>query len=123
MTEATAAVSVEATTTLPPGEHEAARSLTSDAWRHLKRNPIFWVSDGLIVVFVLMAIWPSLFPRPHTPNADMQRPRETPAADACFVRDIHGFDSYARSRYRSRAYILVGVFSSLFTVVIGGAIG
>ena len=118
MTEATAAVSVEATTVLPPGEHEVARSLTSDAWKHLKKNPVFWVSAGLIVVFVLMAIWPSLFTKTDPQTAVLARARETPNADAWFGRDIQGYDIYARSVYGARASILVGVFTSLFTVVI-----
>jgi oligopeptide transport system permease protein len=123
MTEATAAVSVEATTVLPPGEHEVARSLTSDAWKHLKKNPVFWVSAGLIVVFVLMAIWPSLFTKTDPQTAVLARARETPNADAWFGRDIQGYDIYARSVYGARASILVGVFTSLFTVVIGGTLG
>ena len=44
---------------VPQGEKP--RSLTQDAWRLLRRSPIFWISVTLIAIFVLMAIWPSLF--------------------------------------------------------------
>ena len=122
MTEAsTIAVGAE-TGAAAPG-HDEARSLASDAWRSLKKNPIFWVSMGLIVVFLLMAVWPSLFTNVDPGDAILKEARETPSADAWFGRDIQGYDIYSRTIYGARASILVGVFASIATVLIGGAMG
>ena len=122
MTESsTIAVGAE-TGTPAPGQDEA-RSLASDAWRSLKRNPIFWFSVALIVVFLLMAVWPSLFTNVDPDAAVLKQARERPNADAWFGRDIQGYDIYSRTIYGARASILVGVFASVATVLIGGAMG
>jgi len=122
MTEAsTIAVGAE-TGTAAPG-HDEARSLSSDAWRSLKKNPIFWVSMALIIAFLLMAAWPSLFTNVDPSAAVLKDARVRPNANAWFGRDIQGYDIYSRTIYGARASILVGVFASIATVLIGGAMG
>jgi oligopeptide transport system permease protein len=122
MTEAST-IAVGAETSAPTPGQDEARSLTSDAWRSLKRNPIFWVSVVLIVVFVLMAAWPSLFTNVDPNAAVLKEARQRPNANAWFGRDIQGYDIYSRTIYGARASILVGVFASIVTVLIGGAMG
>jgi oligopeptide transport system permease protein len=122
MTEAST-IAVGAETSAPTPGHDEARSLTSDAWRSLKKNPIFWVSVVLIVGFVLMAIWPSLFTNIDPNAAVLKEARERPNSSAWFGRDIQGYDIYSRTIYGARASILVGVFASIATVLIGGAMG
>ena len=122
MTEAST-IAVGAETSAPSQGQDEARSLTSDAWRSLKRNPIFWVSVVLIVVFVLMAAWPSLFTNVDPNAAILKEARERPNANAWFGRDIQGYDIYARCVYGARASILVGVMCTVGTVLIGGVIG
>jgi len=109
----------------PPegGETNEERSLASDAWREMRRNPLFWVATTLIAIFVLMAIWPSLFTSTDPTDAVLAKSRERPNADAWFGRDIQGYDIYARCVYGARASILVGVLCTLGTVLIGGIIG
>jgi oligopeptide transport system permease protein len=121
MTEAALA---ETTVTEPAaGAPDEERSLTSDAWRALRHNPIFWVAAVLIAVFLLMAIWPSLFTNTDPREAILAQSRERPNADAWFGRDIQGYDIYARCIYGARASILVGLFTTILTVLIGGTIG
>ena len=121
MTESsTIAVSAEAG---PTHADAAARSLGSDAWRSLKKNPIFWVSVFLIVLFVLMSAWPSLFTHIDPNNAVLADARATPSSKAWFGRDIQGYDIYSRTIYGARASILVGVFTTIVTTLIGGAMG
>jgi oligopeptide transport system permease protein len=122
MTESST-IAVGAETGAPAAGQDEARSLASDAWRSLKRNPIFWVSVALIVVFLLMAVWPSLFTNVDPNDAVLKQARERPNANAWFGRDIQGYDIYSRTIYGARASILVGVFASVATVLIGGAMG
>ena len=89
----------------------------------MRRNPMFWVAMTLITVFVLMAIWPSLFTSTDPTNAVLAKSRERPGVDAWFGRDIQGYDIYARCIYGARASILVGVLCTVGTVLIGGTIG
>ncbi len=122
MTEV-AAVAEVALDPLDGGDINEERSLASDAWRTMRRNPLFWVAMSLITVFVLMAIWPSLFTSTDPTNAVLAKSRERPGADAWFGRDIQGYDIYARCVYGARASIMVGVMCTIGTVLIGGTIG
>ena len=105
------------------GDVGEARSLWSDAWRTMRRNPLFWISSIMIGVFVLMAIWPSLFTNIDPAHAILEKSRDKPSSEAWFGRNIQGYDIYARCIYGARASILVGVFTSIVVVFIGGAMG
>jgi len=123
MTEAST-IAVGAETGAPAPGQDEARSLTSDAWRSLKKNPIFWVSVVLIMIFLLMAAWPSLFTNVDPNAAVLKEARQKPSINGpWFGRDIQGYDIYSRTVYGARASILVGVFASIVTVLIGGAMG
>ena len=106
-----------------PAKGEKARSLGSDAWRELRRRPMFWISLALIVVFVTMAAFPQLFTSKDPYLADLSKAREAPSPDAWFGRDGQGYDVYARTIYGARASIMVGLFATLFTLVVGSLIG
>jgi oligopeptide transport system permease protein len=102
-------------------QHEKPRSLTQDAWRLLRRSTIFWVSVTLIAIFVLMAIWPSLFT--STDPRAVGEVRTRPGEGAVFGRDGQGYDIYARTIYGARASILVGVLATIAVTLIGGFFG
>ena len=125
MTEAsTIAVSAETGAPVSGDTHDAPRSLASDAWRALKKNPIFWVSVTLIVIFVLMALVPQLFTNVDPNEAVLKDARQRPSLDGpWFGRDIQGYDIYSRTIYGARASILVGVFATLATLIIGSTFG
>ena len=59
--ETPAADPVTTAKSTPADDQVVARSLTADAFRSLRRNPLFWVSSVLVVIFLLMGAWPSLF--------------------------------------------------------------
>jgi oligopeptide transport system permease protein len=105
------------------GDVGEARSLASDAWRSLKKNWVFWFSVVLIALFVLMAIWPSLFTNVSPNEAILKDARVSPNANAWFGRDIQGYDIYSRTIYGARASVLVGVCTSIFTVILGSVLG
>lgn len=106
-----------------PGRGEKPHSLGRDAWGELRRRPMFWISLALIVVFVVMAAFPRLFTSIDPNFADLAKAREAPSEDAWFGRDGQGYDVYARTIYGARASILVGLFATLFTLVVGSFIG
>jgi len=106
-----------------PGATEAARSLWSDAWAELRRNPLFWVSLVLIAFFVVMAIAPGLFTRTDPTLCELSNARKAPSAEHWFGTDVQGCDVYARTIHGARSSILVGVLASLATALLGGLIG
>lgn len=105
------------------GEATEARSLASDAWRELRHRPLFWISLAIITLFVIMAIVPQLFTRLDPTDADLAMSRKGPSSDAWFGYDLQGYDVYARTVYGARASILVGVFATLLTSLLGVIIG
>jgi len=106
-----------------PEKPEQARSLGSDAWEELRRRPLFWISSALILTFVVMAVFPQLFTNNDPYFADLSKARQGPSGDAWFGRDGQGYDVYARTIYGARASILVGLFATLFTLLVGSLIG
>ncbi len=110
---------------LPPGPgKEKNRSLWSDAWRELRSSKIFMISLVLIVLFLLMTFVPQLFTFGKDPNTcDLTKARMAPSSAAWFGYDNNGCDVYTRTIYGAKASILVGVFATLFTMLVGGFIG
>ncbi len=106
-----------------PGK-DKSRSLWSDAWRELKSSKIFIISLVLIVLFLIMTFFPQLFTFGKDPmTCDLTKARLAPSSEAWFGYDNNGCDVYTRTIYGAKASILVGVFATLFTMLLGGFIG
>lgn len=101
----------------------ASRSLTADAWRSLRRNPFFWISATLILVFIVMAAFPGLFTGQDPNEGILSRSRQGPSGEHWFGTDQQGHDVFARTIYGARASILVGLLATIGTLVLGSALG
>ena len=110
-----------------PEARGEARSLGRDAWEELRRRPGFWVSATLIAIMVLMAAFPQLFtlfsPNTDPAYAQLAKARQPPSAEAWFGYDGQGYDIFSRTIYGARASILVGLLTTLGTILVGGTIG
>lgn len=100
-----------------------ARSLRAEAWRELRRKPMFWIASVVIVVFILMAAVPSLFTNTDPRFVNLSEGLRTPDGEVWFGRDFQGHDLYTRCIYGARASILVGLLTATFTAVVGGLLG
>jgi len=100
-----------------------SRSLWDNAWDELRRNPMFWISSALILLFVVMAIAPQLFTNKDPNYADLSLARQPPSKEAWFGYDGQGYDVYARTVYGARASILVGILATAFTMIFGSIVG
>lgn len=125
-----AVLAVEADNPLTEGashKPEVARSLGRDAWDDLRKRPAFWVSTALIMIMVIMALFPQLFtffaPQTDPRAADLAKARMAPSSEAWFGFDGQGYDVYVRTIYGARASILVGVLTTLGTLILGSVIG
>ncbi|KAB1904242.1 ABC transporter permease [Micromonospora sp. AMSO31t] len=105
------------------GEPQKPRSLAGDAWRDLRRNPIFWVSLGLVVLITAMAAVPSLFTANDPRDCLLSRQHAAPSGGAILGYDFQGCDVYARAVYGTRASLLVGALAALVTGVIALVVG
>ncbi|MEU2036763.1 ABC transporter permease [Nocardia amamiensis] len=101
----------------------APTSIWRDAWRQLRRNPIFIAAAVLIVFVLIVVIWPGWFTGqdPRYCNGDFSMdPR---SAGHPFGFDKQGCDIYARTIYGARASVLAGVGATMLFVLIGGTLG
>ncbi|MFD0782873.1 ABC transporter permease [Micromonospora azadirachtae] len=105
------------------GRQEKPRGLLGDAWRDLRRKPLFWISAAFILLFVVMAAFPSLFTSADPTAGELSRSLEKPSGHAWFGYDIQGRDVFARTIYGANASIVVALLSVLGTLLIGGAMG
>lgn len=112
-----------------PAKREEARSLWGDAWRDLRRRPIFLISALLILLLVVMSIFPWAFTDANPRQADLindylKRPDWTDFFGAgWFGYDGQGRSIYARVVYGARASITVGIFVTLGVTLLGGLTG
>ncbi len=104
-------------------QSEKPRGLWGDAWRDLRRRPLFIVASIIIVFLLLMAAFPWLFTNTSPYTQDLMKAREGPSAEAWFGYDNLGRDIFARVIYGARASIIVGVLSTLLVVAIGSIVG
>jgi oligopeptide transport system permease protein len=107
----------------PVQRKEKPRGLLGDAWIDLRRKPLFWISALLILFFVVLAAFPSLFTKADPTYGLLSRSRVAPSADAWFGYDTLGRDVYARTIYGARASILVALGSTIGTTLLGGTMG
>ncbi|MDQ3787502.1 MAG: ABC transporter permease [Actinomycetota bacterium] len=105
------------------GEPGKPRSLWSDAWRDLRRRPLFIISGAVILLLVVVAIFPGWFTSVDPGHKDLDFSRQPPSGDAWFGYDLQGRDMYARVIYGTRWTLLVGVSASVLTVLLGGFFG
>lgn len=106
-----------------------ARSLWSDAWHDLRRNPLFLVSAVLILLLLVMAAAPSLFTSAAPRDADLAKHYlQHPNWGHFFAPDWFGYDGQGRSIYArvvhgARASIMVGVGVTVLVTLLGTAVG
>jgi oligopeptide transport system permease protein len=100
-----------------------ARSLGANAWRDVRRRPMFWISLALIVLFLVMAIFPQLFTGKDPTYADLSKARQKPSSEAWFGYDSQGYDVYARTVFGARASVSVGILATAFSLIFGSLVG
>ena len=102
-------------------------SMWADAWRSLRRNPLFIVSAILIVFIMVVVLVPGLFTSQSPTYCDFtkdpSRSLGPPRAGHPFGFNQQGCDVYARVIYGARASVAVGVFTTLVVVLLGVVTG
>jgi ABC-type dipeptide/oligopeptide/nickel transport system permease subunit len=103
---------------------ERQNSLWSDAWRSLKRNPLFWIGSLLALIFTVMALVPQIFARGADPRScSLTNSRAKPSAEHWFGFDQQGCDYLANVVYGARNSLIIGVTSVLVILLLGVVTG
>lgn len=102
-------------------------TLWGDVWRKLRRDLRFRIAAVMIVIFVGMAVAPSLFFTQDPHACDLALSAQPPSREHWFGTDILGCDYYTRVVYGARTSLEVGFIVSgltiLISVVLGGSAG
>lgn len=103
---------------------QAPLSLWADAWRKLRRRPLFIISAVMIALIIIVALFPGLFTQ-VAPNDNCQLANSdgAPAAGHPLGFTFQGCDVYSRIIHGTQASLMVGVFSVLFVLIIGVTLG
>ncbi|MFI1162615.1 ABC transporter permease [Streptomyces sp. NPDC020801] len=99
------------------------RSLWSDAWRDLRRNPVFLISALVIVFLVVISVWPSLIASGNPLKCDLAKAQDGSQPGHPFGFDGQGCDVYTRTVYGARASVTVGVCATLGVALLGSVLG
>lgn len=115
-----------ATTRGAPGQGEQpgkGRSLTSDAMRELRRNPLFIIPMLAILLMIVVAAFPQLFTSKDPRNCDLITSREPPSAEHWFGVDLQGCDYYTTVLYGARPSITIGIVTTAVAALIAVLLG
>ncbi|GGW19325.1 peptide ABC transporter permease [Streptomyces libani subsp. rufus] len=99
------------------------RSLWSDAWRDLRRDPVFLLSALVIVFLIVISVRPSVIASGSPLTCDLAKAREGAGPGHPFGYDGQGCDVYTRTVYGARASVTVGVLATLGVAVLGSVLG
>ena len=100
-------------------------SLWGDAWRQLRRKPIFIISAVLVIILIVMAAVPQLFTNADPRDCRLENSLLSPSAEHWFGTDLQGCDYYARTIYGARVSITIGLLVTIFATLIaliGGSV-
>ena len=103
---------------------QAPLSLWADAWRKLRRRPMFIISSLMILSLLFVAFFPGVFTSvdPNN-NCQLANSEAGPTAGHPFGFTLQGCDVYARVIHGTQASLSVGVLSVLCVLAIGVTLG
>lgn len=101
----------------------APESQWREAWKRLRKSPLFWLSATIIFVLAIMVAFPGLFTSGDPNQASLDRQFGPPEAGAPFGYNFQGGNIWARTVYGARASVAVGVLATIVTVLLGMVTG
>ncbi|WP_353944548.1 ABC transporter permease [Streptomyces sp. HUAS MG91] len=105
------------------GPADKPRSLWSDAWRDLRRNPVFIIAGLVILFLVIISIWPQLIASGNPLSCDLSKRQQGSEPGHPFGFDGQGCDVYTRTVYGARNSITVGVCATVGVALLGSVLG
>ncbi|MEC4018474.1 ABC transporter permease [Streptomyces sp. H27-D2] len=113
-----------------PGEQQPGggptgkpRSLWSDAWHDLRRNPVFLISALVILFLIVISLWPSLIASGNPLTCELGKAQQGSQPGHPFGYNNQGCDVYTRTVYGARASVTVGVCATAGASIIGSLVG
>lgn len=104
-------------------DDSAPSSQWGEAWKYLRRRPLFWIAAIIIVATIAVALFPGLFAHQDPRFCELGNSLKGPEPGHPFGYNKQGCDIYARVIYGARASVATGVLTTIFVTLLGGAIG
>ncbi|WP_082634109.1 ABC transporter permease [Arthrobacter alpinus] len=104
-------------------EGGAPLSLWAEAWRNLRRQPLFIISSLLILLVILVALFPQWFASVDPTSCTLNDSAEGARAGHPLGFTLQGCDVYSRMIHGTRASLTVGIFTTIGVLIIGGIMG
>ncbi|SEJ34870.1 ABC transporter permease [Demequina mangrovi] len=102
---------------------ERRSNLWSDAWRDLRRRPLFYIAAAMVVLVTVAALFPSWFTDVDPTYSDLSKSNAGPEAGHPLGFTFQGADVYSRIIYGAGTSLSVGVLVMLITGAIGIPMG
>ncbi|OAN33609.1 ABC transporter permease [Microbacterium sp. H83] len=99
-------------------------NLWRDAWADLRRRPLFWFSVVLATLFIVMALFPTLFTQTSpSRGCDLMFSNEGPTEGHPFGFTFQGCDIYARVIWGAQTSLAVGLIATGLSAILGLIMG
>ncbi|MGX9135966.1 ABC transporter permease [Rummeliibacillus sp. JY-2-4R] len=111
---------------IPPGnvaKHNQSDSPWKEAWRSFKKNKVALIGAGIVVFFLLLAIFGPLIAPQGINEQQLSNRLKAPSADHFFGTDDFGRDIFSRVVHGARISLMVGFFSVTGSVIVGSVLG
>jgi oligopeptide transport system permease protein len=106
-------------------EDSVPLSLWAEAWKNLRRQPLFLISAFLIFAVVVVCLFPGIFSQidPMSEACQLANSDGGPAGGHPLGYTQQGCDVFARVIYGTRSSVTVGLFTTIGVVIFGGIMG
>jgi oligopeptide transport system permease protein len=98
-------------------------NLWLDAWRDLRRRPLFYISVAIVLIVTVAALFPTLFTDLDPAYGELSKSNGGPVDGHPLGFSRQGYDIYARIIYGASTSLSVGIFVVLITAAIGVPMG
>lgn len=98
-------------------------SLWSDAWRDMRRRPMFWISSAIILLVALVSFFPTWFTSVDPRSCLLAFSNAGPQPGHPLGFNMQGCDVYSRLIYGTPTSVSVGLIVVAITFVVGTVMG
>ncbi|MDO4241260.1 MAG: ABC transporter permease [Microbacteriaceae bacterium] len=98
-------------------------NLWSDAWRDIRRRPMFWISAFILLLVAAVALFPGLFTQADPRYCDNKLSRAPAGGSSLLGYTMGGCDIFARIIHGTSTSISVGVITVAITLIVGVIFG
>ncbi|GAA2236748.1 ABC transporter permease [Herbiconiux moechotypicola] len=99
---------------------ERKSNLWIDAWRDMRRRPMFWISAVIILLVIFVAFFPTLFTQvPPNDDCQLANSNGAPTGEHILGFTKQGCDIFSRIVHGTATSLSVGIIVTILTTVLG----